>query len=111
MKQVLPLFFLFVLGCSSSKKFIDNPLPGCLQNKIDALTKEHNTPQSVTRYAYKGAYVYYMLSACCDQFNIVFDSECRILGYPDGGFTGRGNGTLPDFRDSSANSVVVWKRN
>lgn len=50
-----------------------------------------------------------MVSPCCDQYNIVYDKGCKVLGYPDGGITGGGDGSLPDFRDSAKNGVVVWK--
>ena len=109
MKQALSILLIFVAACSTSKKTINNSLPVCLQKKIDALTNAHNTPQSVTRYDYKGEQVYYILSACCDQYNIVYDSNCSLLGYPDGGITGRGNGSMPGFQDSATNKVIIWQ--
>lgn len=68
------------------------------------------SPQSITRYHYKGQTVYYMVAPCCDKFNIAFDSACNILGYPDGGYTGRGDGKMPDFHKEATNGKVVWKR-
>lgn len=109
MKQAISIFLLLVMGCSPSKKIINDSLPVCLQNKIDVLAKAYNTPRSVTRYDYKGEQVYYILSACCDQYNIVYNSKCELLGYPDGGITGRGNGSIPDFHDSATNKVIIWQ--
>lgn len=65
-------------------------------------------PQSITRYQYKGKTVYYMVAPCCDKFNIVFDSTCKVLGYPDGGFTGRGDGSMPDFKKEATEGKLVW---
>ena len=67
------------------------------------------TPQSVTRYHYKGQLVYYMVSACCDKYNIVFDGDCTVLGFPDGGYTGRGDGKMPDFRKEAVKDKIVWE--
>ena len=91
---------LFLFACAAHKKVkVSNDLPSCLRAKIDSMASNPNegTPQSVTRYNYKGKTVYYLKSSCCDKFNIVFDNDCNILGYPDGGFTGRGDEKMPDF--------------
>lgn len=53
--------------------------------------------------------VYYMKAACCDRLNIVFDKDCKILGYPDGGITGRGDGSLPGFWKNATDGTIVWK--
>lgn len=66
-------------------------------------------PQSVTRYDYHRKTVYYMVAPCCDKFNIVFDSACNILGYPDGGYTGRGDGKMPNFHEEATEKKIVWK--
>lgn len=66
------------------------------------------TPQSITRYNYKGQTVYYMVAPCCDKYNIVFDSVCNILGFPDGGFTGKGDGKMIDFHNEATDGKVVW---
>ena len=54
-------------------------------------------PQRVVEYTYKGKTVYYVVMPCCDFFNEVYDDKCNYLGAPDGGFTGKGDGKLPDF--------------
>lgn len=40
---------------------------------------------------------------------MVFDSVCNVLGYPDGGYTGKGDGKMPDFHNEATNGIVVWK--
>lgn len=108
------LFYMMVLFLfSCSKNLIKaNQLPSCLRNIITNTTSQSGvSPASVTKYDYKGKTVYYMVSPCCDQYNIVYDKDCKVLGYPDGGITGGGDGSLTDFRDSAKNGVVIWKNN
>lgn len=84
-------------------------MPVCLQSLIKKMTAEPNgSPQSVTRYTYKDQTVYYLVSPCCDKYNVVYDSSCNILGYPDGGFTGRGDGKMTNFADDATNKKIVW---
>jgi hypothetical protein len=49
-------------------------------------------PQSVTRYESEGATVYYVVKQCCDQFSDLLDADGNLIGHPDGGITGRGDG-------------------
>ncbi len=104
---------IFLFACSSNKKTVDSvELPACLKAKIDSMTANPNegTPQSITRYSYHEKTVYYLKAPCCDKYNIVFDSTCNILGYPDGGFTGRGDGKMRDFFKEAKDEKVVWER-
>lgn len=86
-------------------------LPTCIKNKIDSFkVKEiHERPQKVVEYIYKGKKVYYVVMPCCDFFNEVFDDKCNFLGSPDGGFTGKGDGKLPDFFAEAKNEKLVWE--
>lgn len=86
------------------------PMPQCLQKKINEMTATPgNAPASVTEYTYQGEKVYYMIAPCCDQFNLVFDKDCNILGRPDGGITGKGDGSLPHFWSEAKDPKVIWK--
>lgn len=103
---------LCIFSCATNKKAeLATELPSCLQTKIKTFAPDspEGMPQSITRYIYKGKTVYYLLAACCDNFNIVYDGGCNVLGYPDGGFTGRGDGKLPDFFKEAKEGKVVWK--
>ncbi len=105
---------IFLLACAAHKKAVDaGELPLCLKAKIDSMTTNPNegSPQSITRYTYHDKTVYYMKAPCCDKYNIVFDSDCNILGYPDGGFTGRGDGKMTGFFDEAKDGKVVWSLN
>jgi hypothetical protein len=85
-------------------------LPTCLKNKIDSfkLKEKHERPQSVVEYMYKGKKVYYVVMPCCDFFNEVYDENCGYLGAPDGGFTGKGDGKLPDFTAEAKPGKEIW---
>ena len=90
---------------------IDAALPTCIKKKIDSfkLKEKHERPQSVVEYMYKGKKVYYIVMPCCDFFNEVYDEKCRFLGAPDGGFTGKGDGKLPDFSTEAKPGKEIWK--
>ena len=64
---------------------------------------------SVPQFAYHGQKVYYMVSSCCDKFNIVFDSVCNVSGYPDGEFTGKGDGKMLDFAKKAIQTRIIWE--
>ena len=101
---------LLVSSCAPKNQGMFN-MPSCLASKIDSIKKNPalNQPQSVIQYSYKGTPVYYVTAACCDQFNEVYDDNCKSLGAPDGGVTGKGDGKLPDFYGEATNKKVVWE--
>lgn len=86
-------------------------VPGCIKKKIDSfkLKEPHERPQSVVEYTYKGKKVYYVVMPCCDFYNEVYDANCNYLGAPDGGFTGKGDGKIPDFVAEAKNEKLIWK--
>ena len=108
------IFIAFLLACSTNKKGQDiQGMPACLEAKIKAMAADpgQGSPLSVTRYTYRQQTVYYMVSPCCDKFNVVYDSVCNVLGHPDGGFTGRGDGKMPGFKNGATDEKVIWKIN
>ena len=92
---------------------VKDSLPACVRKLINERNKDipPSPPQSVTKYNYEGKTVYYFREGCCDQFNPVYDDSCHLLGAPDGGFTGRGDGKLPGFFSKAKMIKVVWKEN
>jgi hypothetical protein len=113
----ISVFIILLFACSSNKKMQaiqpTQEMPSCLEAKIKAMAADpgQGSPISVTRYTYKQQTVYYMVSPCCDKFNIVYDSACNVLGHPDGGFTGRGDGKMSDFKKEATNEKMIWKIN
>lgn len=85
-------------------------VPTCIKHKIDSfkVAQKHEQPQKVVEYEYKGKKVYYIVMPCCDFFNEVYDENCILIGAPDGGFTGRGDGKLPDFFKEVKNEKLIW---
>ena len=106
----ISLFIFLLMSCAATKKVKGvNEMPACLQTIINTMTAEPNgSPQSVAMYNYKNRIVYYVVSPCCDKYNIVYDSACNILGYPDGGFTGKGDGKMTDFKSDAVNEKIIW---
>ena len=102
---------IFLLMACSPKNPGTINMPSCLATKIDSIKKQPNAnpPKSVIQYSYKGAPVYYVTAGCCDQFNEVYDANCKSLGAPDGGITGKGDGKLTDFFAMATNKKVVWE--
>ena len=85
-------------------------LPKCIKHKLDyfKLKAAHERPQAVKEYVYNGKKVYYVVMPCCDFFNEVYDEHCKYLGAPDGGFTGKGDGKLPDFIKEKKKKKLIW---
>ena len=112
-KIITFLSVLFLISCATNKKVNGSKgLPLCLQTKIKMMSNNpgEGTPQSITRYNYKGQTVYYMVAPCCDKYNIVFDSLCNVLGFPDGGYTGKGDGKMVDFFKEATGKKIVWEK-
>ncbi len=53
--------------------------------------------------------MYYTPPVCCDQFSTLYDAQGKILGHPDGGITGKGDGKAPDFMTERKNEKLIWK--
>lgn len=129
MIKILLVLSTFLLSCESSKTAQNNvgadsvslskgesavtkdSVPPCIRAKIDSFARlqPHEQPQSVVEYQYKGKKVYYVAMPCCDFFNNVYDADCKLLGSPDGGFTGRGDGSLPGFSKEATAVKQIWK--
>ncbi|HJY23729.1 MAG TPA: hypothetical protein VJ279_12630 [Hanamia sp.] len=75
-----------------------------------AADPNEGSPISVTRYQYRNQTVYYMVSPCCDKYNVVYDSACNVLGYPDGGYTGRGDAKMPNFKKEAKDEKMIWEK-
>jgi len=84
--------------------------PPWLQRLIGQLKAQPtgNPPQSVWRYRYRGQVVYYLPPQCCDQYSKLFDAEGKVIGAPDGGLTGRGDGRAVDFHQLRRDGLLLW---
>jgi len=86
-------------------------LPEWLANLIQSLENAPvgNPPASITQYVYKGQTVYFLPQRCCDIFSDLYDANGNIIGHPDGGITGQGDGRAPDFFDERTNAHLIWQ--
>ena len=56
-----------------------------------------NPPAFIAQYEYKRQTVYFLPQRCCDIFSNLYDAQGSVIGHPDGGITGQGDGRAPDF--------------
>ena len=86
-------------------------LPRWLTDLIRKLENEPvaNPPVSITQYEYKGQTVYFLPQRCCDIFSDLYDANGNIIGHPDGGITGQGDGRVPGFFELRSNERIIWE--
>ncbi len=86
-------------------------LPACIQKLVVQFQQEEkqNPPRSIYSYVYNGKPVFFVPAVCCDFFSDLYDDTCKLIAHPDGGFTGRGDGTAPDFMQIRTNEKLLWK--
>ncbi len=91
--------------------FLVSDPPQCLRNYVkDIMNGEvKNPPQKIFRYQYNGRTVYYVTAPCCDFFSDLLDADCKLIGHPDGGITGRGDGKITDFHAKRSGETLVWE--
>ena len=109
------LFFILSIGIFSCTKNVlqTTQVPLCIQQKIETFKSEPkgNPPQSVIQYIYHEKKVFYIPAQCCDQYSNVFDDKCNLLGHPNGGFTGKGDGTPVNFFEDARDAKIIWNDN
>lgn len=114
MKRLILLLLPVLVLCSSFQKKKKTKAVAsislCMQKKLKEYQKlpKNEQPQRVVEYVYNGKKVYYVVAPCCDQFNMLYDSNCNLMGNPDGGFTGRGDGKFPDFAEKRTKERIIW---
>lgn len=126
MKHLLFIICIAAVSCCSTKtktaneivdKPIELPIPAvensaaCIIKLIEGFEKEEkqNPPRKIYSYTYRGKTVYYVTPPCCDFFSDLYNSDCVLMGHPDGGITGRGDGKFPDFEKTKSNEKLVWE--
>lgn len=66
-------------------------------------------PVSITKYQYQGQTVYYVVQQCCDQFTDLLDAGGKLIGHPDGGITGKGDG-ITQFSPAGLEGETIWQQ-
>lgn len=111
--RILAIVFLLLansfFGCEDNNDG-DNELPKCVMDKIENIKSQQvwSPPAEVWKWEVDGDVYYYFTSNCCDQFNILYNQDCKRVCAPDGGFTGSGDGMCPDFQ-GEIKKTLVWK--
>ena len=107
---ILALFCFFTISCTQST---ENNNPDWVEDLISQFKNEKvgNPPQSIWRYNYYNQIVYYVPPQCCDQYSTLYNENGTVLGAPDGGITGGGDGKITDFFTKRTNEKLIWKDN
>lgn len=85
--------------------------PACIREMIKKFSAAEvtNPPRKIYQYDYNGKIVFYVPALCCDFYSDLYDMDCNLIGHPDGGYTGKGDGTFADFSKVRKNERLVWE--
>jgi PKD repeat protein len=92
-----------VVACDSTTWL--NDLIAKFKNDLNS-----NPLHSIYQYDYQGKTVFYVPPQCCDQYSTLYDACGNVMCAPDGGITGTGDGTCPDFFSARQNETVIFKQ-
>lgn len=67
-----------------------------------------NPPSRIYQYRYRDQTVYYRPPYCCDIQGVLYSADGAVMCYPDGGFTGRGDGRCNDFHAQRSDCALLW---
>lgn len=116
MKYILPVAAcLLVMSVCSCKKqcgdIVDRNTPACIKNIITSLQNQpvRNPAATVYEYTYQNQKVYYITADCCDQYNLLYNSNCNIICAPDGGIAGHGDRACEGFFTARTDERLVWR--
>ena len=121
MKVLILSLMLVAFGCNTSKKnsavdispegskVVVDSLPVCVKVLIEKMKSEavSNPPRKIFSYIYLGKKVFYVPAFCCDNFSDLYNDSCRLMGHPDGGITGRGDGKIKHF-NTATEEKLLW---
>lgn len=126
MKNILLALCILAVSCRGTKKTAENSVehssagheivvadtvPDCVKGMINGFLKEEkqNPPRKIYSYTYRGNTVYYVTPPCCDFYSDLYNNACQLLGHPDGGITGKGDGKMTDFHTAKTNEKLIWE--
>src|SRR5688572_29105978 len=101
---VCKLMFVVLIACGNTKKAtvpasVMSTLPSCVQEQIMTIEKKQyqHPPVQIDEYIYMDRRVFLFTANCCDEYNIVFDENCKGICAPSGGIDGKGDRKCKDF--------------
>jgi len=109
---VLSFAVLTALASTCNKKESEKvETKDCLQKLKAQLIGQppQNPPGAIWQYNYQGVIVYLVPAPCCDKFNPLYNLDCEVICYPEGGITGKGDGKCNDFHNGASDKKLVWK--
>ena len=109
MEKIFAFILLLSLGSCHHNSISPSELPSCIDGKISEIESEELDDRKVFTFLYKDARVYYVSARCCDFPSELYDLNCNVICYPDGGFTGSGDGKCRDLPDQKK-WTLVWER-
>lgn len=85
-------------------------VPSCVERKIREIKKEgvRNPPAQVWEWVADGQTYFYITADCCDQYNYLYDENCNEVCAPDGGISGQGDESCPDFK-GEIEKTLIWE--
>lgn len=88
----------------------DKPVPEWVKQLIAAFESHPvgTPPQSIWEYRYHDSTVYYVPPQCCDQWSVLYNEHGVVIGAPDGGIAGGGDGRCPDFMTVKTHERLIW---
>ena len=66
-------------------------------------------PATVQALPWFGGTAYLVTTACCDQFDPLYDARGVVICHPSGGITGRGDGKCPAVLPPPQDRREVWR--
>ncbi|MEZ6062495.1 MAG: hypothetical protein R3C19_19290 [Planctomycetaceae bacterium] len=98
-------------GCRDPIAESSPSIPQWMQERITQLQQERdsNVPAFAQRATYDGRTVYYTSAAVPDGFGSLYDEDGTLLGHPDGGLNGKGDGRCSDYFEAATNVTTIWK--
>jgi hypothetical protein len=89
---------------------VTDSIPPCVRSFIDSSFKHspEDAPVRIDEYWYKDQQFYLFMAPCCDNFDILYDKNCKEICAPTGGFSGRGDGRCPDFSKEAKLVRTIW---
>lgn len=112
MKSMLFTLVIFLTiaaqKCTKQQKSL---IPSCIQQKNDQIKQQPkwNPSAEVYEYNYKGKRVFFFSGNCCDQYNEVYDENCKYICAPTGGINGKGDRKCQDFISTATKVKLIWK--
>lgn len=112
MKNTSLFLLIILLLCSCDLTIVAPDTPDCIIEKISNIRSEYPDSKAYAwELTFNSKYVYYISPRFEDDLGSVYDQYCNLLCHPDGGISGNGDGSCPDFFDQAKFVRTIWEAN